>query len=77
MQFDSETRLQELAETYPWLIDKVASLDPRLKIAKSAVGRALIRRSTIGDASRMSGYPVEKLVQELIRLIEEHQEQPG
>ena len=62
MQFTAETRLQDIADAYPWLIDYVASLDDRLKIAKTFVGRQLIKRSTIADASRMSGYSVEKLI---------------
>ena len=31
MQLNAETRLQDLADTYPWLIETVASMDERLK----------------------------------------------
>ena len=72
MQLNANTRLQELADTYPWLIDTVAAQDPRLRIVKSPMGKALIKRSTIGDASRLSGYPVDDLLRELNKLIEEH-----
>lgn len=72
MQFDADTKLQEIADAYPWLIDQVASMDPRLKIAKTPVGRALIRRSTVADASRLSGYPVEKILEELQKLLDGH-----
>ncbi len=73
MQLNEETRLQDLAEAYPWLIDTVASMDPRLKIARTAVGRALIRRSNIADVSRLSGFPVNKIIPELQKLIDEHE----
>lgn len=73
MQLNAETRLQDLADTYPWLIETVASMDERLKIANTFVGRQLIKRSTIGDASRLSGYPVERIIEELKKLIEKHE----
>ena len=73
MQLNAETRLQDLADTYPWLIEKVASMDERLKIANTFVGRQLIKRSTIADASRLSGYPVEKILKALEQVIREHE----
>ena len=72
MQYNADTRLQELVDTYPWLIDEISALDPRLKAIKTPFGRAMIRRSTVADASRISGYPVERLLQELNRVIGEH-----
>ena len=72
MQLNEETPLQQIADAYPWIIDTVAGLDDRLKIAKTFVGRQLIKRSTIGDASRLSGYPVERIIEELKKLIEKH-----
>ena len=65
MQFTADTRLQDIADAYPWLIDYVASLDDRVKIANTFVGRQLIKRSTIADASRLSSYSVERLISEL------------
>ncbi len=73
MQLNADTRLQDLADTYPWLIDQVASMDERLKIAKTFIGRQMIKRSTIGDASRLSGYPTDKIIEELKKLIEKHE----
>ena len=70
MQLKPETRLQELADTYPWLLEKAASIDDRLKIVNTFVGRQLIKRSTIADASRLSGFPAEKIIAELKKLIE-------
>ena len=75
MQLNAETRLQDLSDVYPWLVDTVASLDPRLKIARTAIGRALIRKSTIQDVSRMSGFPVDKVIAELKKLIDQHEGQ--
>ena len=73
MQLNEETRLQEIADAYPWVIDTIAGLDDRLKIAKTFMGRQLIRRSTIADASRLSGYPADKIIEELKKLIEKHE----
>ena len=72
MQLNADTRLQDLADEYPWLIDKVAAMDERLKIAKTFVGRQLIKRSTIADVSRMSGYSVDQILQQLEEMLKEH-----
>ncbi len=73
MQLNADTRLKDLADEYPWLIDKVASMDERLKIAKTFVGRQLIKRSTIADASRLSGYSVDQILQQLEKMLQEHE----
>ena len=73
MQLSEETRLQDIADAYPWVIDTIAALDDRLKIAKTFVGRQLIKRSTIGDASKLSGYPADQIIAELRKLIEQHE----
>ena len=48
-------------------------MDERLKIANTFVGRQLIKRSTIADASRLSGYPVDKILKALEQVIREHE----
>ncbi len=73
MQLTQETRLQDLVDAYPWLIDYGIARDSRLKIAKTAIGRAMIRRSNIADASRLSGYPVDEILAALRQVIEEHE----
>lgn len=75
MQLNAETRLQDLADAYPWLIEKVASMDPRLKVANTMIGRALIKKSTIQDVSRLSGYAVDQIIPELQKLLDEHERQ--
>lgn len=72
MQLNADTRLQDILDEYPWLIDVAVSIDDRLKIAKTFVGRQLIKRSTIADASRMSGYSVDKIINELNEQIAKH-----
>ena len=71
-QLNAETRLKDLEEAYPWLVDEVAGMDPRLKVAKTPVGRMLIRKSTVADVSRLSGYPVDKVLEELRKILAKH-----
>ena len=73
MQLNAETRLQDLANTYPWLIDKVISMDDRFKIAKTFVGKQLIKHSTIAEVSKLSGYPVDQILEGLEQVIKEHE----
>ena len=72
MQLNADTRLQDIVDEYPWLIDVAVSIDDRLKIAKTFVGKQLIKRSTIADASRLSGYSVDKIINELNKQIAKH-----
>ena len=72
MQLNADTRLQDILDEYPWLIDVAVSIDDRLKIAKTFVGKQLIKRSTIADASRLSGYSVDKIINELNKQIAKH-----
>ena len=72
MQLNADTRLQDIVDAYPWLIDVAVSIDDRLKIANTFVGKQLIKRSTIADASRLSGYSVDKIINELNKQIAKH-----
>ena len=72
MEFNESTRLADIIAAYPWLPEEVAKLDERLRIVNTPIGKALIRRATLGDAAKRSGFPVDTLVQELKKLIAAH-----
>ncbi len=72
MEFTRDTRLQDILNAYPWLPEEAARMDPRLRAVNTPFGRLLIRRSTLADAERLSGYPVEKIIEELKKMIAAH-----
>ena len=73
LYFDENTSIGDLLDAYPWLIEELPAYDPRLKSLSNPAVRALARRFTVQDASRESGYTVEKLLDKLRRMIAEHQ----
>ncbi len=75
MEFNENTRIADLVAAYPWLPEKVAQMDERLRIVNTPIGRLLMKRATIGDASRRSGYSVERLIGELNKVIAQHEEE--
>ncbi len=74
MEFNENTRIADLIAAYPWLPETVARMDERLRIVNTPMGRMLIKRATIGDASKRSGYPAERLIEELKKVIAQHEE---
>ena len=75
MEFNANTRLADIIAAYPWLPETVAQIDERLRIVNTPIGRMLMRKATLTDASKKSGYPVEQLIEELNKLIAAHESQ--
>ncbi len=73
MDFDEKTKLADIINTYPWLPEAVAKKDKRLEIINTPVVKALIKRATLADASKRSGYPLDEIIRELQKLIDEHE----
>ena len=73
MEFNEKTKLADILEVYPWLPETVAQKDKRLQIINSPIVKALIKHATLADASKRSGYPVEEIIHEMQKLIDEHE----
>ena len=73
MEFNEKTRLSDILAAYPWLPDTVAKKDKRLEIVNSPLAKTLMKRATLKDAGRLSGYPVDEIIRELEKLIAEHE----
>ena len=73
MDFNENTRLSDIIAAYPWLPETVAKMDERLRIVNTSIGRMLMKKATLADAARKSGYSVEQLIEELNKLIAAHE----
>ena len=62
MTINRETKLKELMEAFPWLLDEAVNLDPKFKILNNPVGKAFIKNATIADLSRKSGLTVNEIL---------------
>ena len=74
MEFNENTKLADILAAYPWLPETVARKDKRLQIINSPIVKALIKRATLADASKRSGYPVDEIIREMQKLIDEHEQ---
>jgi hypothetical protein len=73
MEFSENTKLADILAAYPWLPEAAPKLDKRLEIINSPLVKMFIRRATLADASKRSGYPVDEIIREMQKLIDEHE----
>ena len=73
MRYDEKTKLSVILAEHPWLEEELPRRYPQLKKLDNAASRLLLKRLTVKDASRMSGYSAEKLLGKLEQVIDEHE----
>ena len=71
--FDERTQLYRIWEAYPWLSEVLPKMDRRFAVMNTAMGKKLMKESTVSDLSRVSGFSSEELLQRLKREIEQHE----
>ena len=73
MQFNENTPLRDILSAYPWLPKELVKMDSKFSIINSPIGKMLIHTATLKDVSKMAGYPVETVLEELNKLIDAHE----
>ena len=71
--FDENSRLSDILDAYPWLLQVLPDYDPRLKKLTNPAVRALTKNYTVRDVSKATGHSPEKLLDKLRRLALEHE----
>lgn len=71
---NADTRLTDILEAYPWLPDALIQRDSRFRKIKSPLAKPLISRFRVADAAKFAGYPAERLIEELGRLVESRED---
>ena len=72
-QFDENTPLIQIWQAYPWLSEVLPAMDKRFAVMNTPVGKALMKKNTAKDLSKVSGIPAEKLLRRLQREIDAHE----
>ena len=75
MLIDRNTKLKDLLNAYPWLVDETIKMDERFKALKSPLGRMLIARATIADASQKTGIDEQRIIDTITEFIAVHEGQ--
>ena len=74
MELTKDTRLRDLLNAYPWLIDEAVKLDGRFRALRSPLGKALIGRADIAEASRRTGIDADTIIEKIEEMIQNHKE---
>ena len=72
MKLTKETRLKDLLAAYPWLIDEAVKLDERFQALRSPLGRLLIAKADIAEASRRIGIDADTIIHAIEEMIRNH-----
>ena len=62
MTINRDTKLKELLNVFPWLLEDAVQLDPNFKVLNNPVGKAFLKNATIADLSRRSGLTVNEIL---------------
>lgn len=72
MTISRNTKLAELMNAFPWLLEEAVSLDPRLKVLNNPIGKAFIKKATIEDLSKKAGLSVPEILDWIKEQVEKH-----
>ncbi|MEE0874198.1 MAG: DUF1858 domain-containing protein, partial [Ruminococcus sp.] len=70
-----DTKLKDIMQEYPWLLDELIKVEPKFKLAKTPVGKMLLKSATITDLSKRAGMPEDELIENLEKFVKEHEQQ--
>ena len=71
--FDENTKLIRIYEAYPWLSEVLPAMDKRLAVMNTPMGKMLMKKNSVADLSKLTGYSSEKLLDRLRREVEKHE----
>lgn len=71
---NKDTKIKELSQNYPWLIDEVKKLSDRAAKLPSPMIKMILSKATMGDIAEKVDIPVNDLIGMLKDLIAKHGE---
>lgn len=74
MQLTEKTRLKDILNEYPWLIDEAVQIDEQFKKLCSPLGKLLIAKADIAEASRRTGVDAGTIIEKIEEMIEAHRQ---
>ena len=75
MNVTKDTKLKDIMQEYPWLLYELIKVEPKFKLAKTPVGKMLLKSATITDLSKRAGMPEDELIENLEKFVKEHEQQ--
>ena len=53
MELNSNTKIADILSQYPWLFDELTKISDRFKMAKTPMGKMMLKKATIADMSKI------------------------
>lgn len=69
MEIAKDTKIKEILIEYPWLLDEGIKMEPKLKIAKTPIGKAFINKATVADICNRIGMDPDMAIKKLNEFI--------
>ena len=73
MEITKDTKVKDIVAAYPWLIDEAIKISDKLKVLKTPLGKMMMAKATIEDASKKSGIEVDEIIRKINEMIEGHE----
>ena len=73
MNIDSNTKIADILSQYPWLLEELAKISDRFKMAKTPMGKIMLKKAAIADMSKKSGVDENTLIGKLNEFIKTHE----
>ena len=73
MRYTGKTKLMDILAEHPWLEQELPKRNPIFEKLKNPAAQFIVRRMTVQDAARFSGESVDFLLEELDKVIDEHE----
>ena len=71
MTISKTTKLSELMQAFPWLMDEAVKLDPKFKVLNNPNGKAFMKKSTIEDLAKKADLSPEEILDWIKEQVEE------
>ena len=73
MELTKDTKLKDMLKEYPWLIDEAVKLDGRFKALRSPLGKLLLAKADVAEASRRTGIDAQEIIDNIEAMIRAHE----
>ena len=74
MNITRDTKLLDLMDQYPWLMDEAKKLSPDIEKITSPLGRMFLKKATIADVSKRVGIPEDEIIDWVEKLLISHEQ---
>ncbi len=73
MEIKENTKIIDIINEYPWVVDELVKIDERLSILSTTMGKMLARKYTLQDVCKMGNVSMDYVLEEFDKLLKQHE----